>query len=111
MSNHRLVGMLLCVLATVTAACTLLLDRSTEACATDAECASRVPGAVYRESVCVLGDGGGAGGSDAGYDGPKPFPDCFEGTPTTLRAELSAQAGRRPDQRMRCVSTSIWMSA
>ena len=78
MTQHRLIGIALCVLSLATAACTLLLDRSSEQCSTNADCEGLLAGSICQAKVCVLPDGGGGA-----YEGPKPFEDCFEGTPTT----------------------------
>jgi hypothetical protein len=74
------------------AACTLLLDRSSDQCSTDTDCAHFGAGAVCRNSVCVSGEGGtqnqnpnNTDGGDAGPGdgGPAPFgqPGCVVVTP------------------------------
>ena len=66
------------------AACTLILDRSTSQCSTDAECAHFQPGAVCRSGVCVSAasaSGGPGGGLDGGgQDGCVPLDPTKEHT-------------------------------
>jgi hypothetical protein len=80
------------ILLFATAACTLLLDRSSEQCASDGECAKFAAGAICSNNTCVSGldgstDGPIVPGIDGGQDGCVPI---VPGSSTTNEQFLNA---------------------
>ena len=82
-SGKHLLAAIGVVVASGSAACTLLLDRDKEQCSTDGDCARFATGSVCRDTVCT--DPASAI-RDAGF-GPD---GCFAGTPTTNDELLNA---------------------
>lgn len=75
MRRRRLLPTLAAVLLSTTAACTLLLDRSSDQCSSDADCAKFAAGAVCRASVCVSGE---IAGEDAAVEAGSSAVDASE---------------------------------
>jgi hypothetical protein len=65
------------ILLFTTAACSLILDRSSDQCSTNADCAKFGATAICRDSVCVAG--GDSGSFDAPPTGPVTGPDGASG--------------------------------